>query len=196
MRACYSPKQENRILFSSVPHFHPITFTFDLDLPTSCLVPFNFLHFCLHCRFEKLQKEHETKYQSILQQVIQSSPVEDRPEVAAGEVVGEEGQVANAPPGAPAEHEFKTFADFDALNASDEVATRCSSELPGVEILKGKSGKIYLMSNKKRIVAKNTLIGGYGAGKCFDLLWLRMFFFFCGVWLWVFWQSHILHHLL
>ena len=104
-----------------------------------------------------MQREHETKYQSLLQQVIQSSPVEDRPEVAASEGAGREGQVANATPGAPAEHEFKTFADFDALNASDEVATRCNSELAGVEILKGKSGKIYLMSSKKRICGQEYL---------------------------------------
>ena len=97
--------------------------------------------------------------------MVQSSPVEEQadPPSTGNQVVPSD------PPADPnnPDHEFKTFADFDALNSADEVTTRCASELTGVEILKGKSGKIYLMSNKKRIVAKHTLIGGYGAGKYF-----------------------------
>ena len=116
-------------------------------------------------RFEKLQREHESKFQSMLKNVVQSTPVTD---VAALAVPENEPPVAEGTP-QPDQPEFKTFQSFDALNAVDEVATRCMSELNGVEILKGKSGKIYLLSNKKRIIPKNTLIGGYGAGKCLDL---------------------------
>ena len=67
--------------------------------------------------------------------------------------------------GEGAETQFKTFETLAALEAVDQIATRCVSELAGVEILKGKSGKIYLLSNKRRIIPKHTLVGGFGAGR-------------------------------
>ena len=42
------------------------------------------------------------------------------------------------------------------------VGPRCASEISGVDIIKGKSGRVYLFSDKARIIAK----GGFSSGKC------------------------------
>ena len=82
---------------------------------------------------------------------------------SGGQGSGGQGQVGQAEASVP---ELKTFENLAALEAADVVVTKCGSEVAGVDILKGRSGKIYLMSNgKKRIVPKHTLIGGFGAGK-------------------------------
>ena len=81
----------------------------------------------------------------------------------SGQGSGGQGQASQGESSVP---EWKIFDSLAALEAADAVVTRCGSEVAGIDILKGKSGKIYLMSNgKKRIVPKHTLIGGFGAGK-------------------------------
>lgn len=82
---------------------------------------------------------------------------------SGGQGSGGQGQVGQ---GEAPVSELKTFENVAALEAADAVVTRCGSEVAGIEILKGRSGKIYLISSgKKRIVPKYTLIGGFGAGK-------------------------------
>ena len=99
------------------------------------------------------------KYQRILQSVLQGSAAsgEDQavvPAAAPG--------VAASPPPAPT---FKTFGSLEALKNEEEIECRCVSEIPGVELLKAKSGRLYLLSDKKKILPKLTLIGGFGTGK-------------------------------
>lgn len=57
------------------------------------------------------------------------------------------------------------FESFESLQAKDSVAARCQSEAGGVELLLGASKKIYIMSDKKRVLPRHTLLGGYGTGK-------------------------------
>ena len=70
--------------------------------------------------------------------------------------------------------EFKVFDSFEELQRADSITSRCVSELPGVDLLKGTSGKIYLLSDKDRILAKNTLMGGFGTGKPLNCEFMEM----------------------
>ena len=108
-------------------------------------------------RFTRLKQNHEEKFQNLLKEVIQASPVVETA------IVEEEPSGSGA--GAGTEAESKTFASMEELESTDPVAARCASEITGVEILKAKSGKIYLLSDKARIIPKHTLVGGYGTGK-------------------------------
>ena len=109
-------------------------------------------------RFKQLEQMHIEKHQRILQSVLQGSSTsgDDQPVVTAVAPGG-----AAAPPGPT----FKTFGSLEALEREEEIACRCASEFPGVELLKAKSGKVYLLSDKKKILPKLTLIGGFGTGK-------------------------------
>lgn len=74
---------------------------------------------------------------------------------ASGAAVGEE----------PAS-ELKSFESVEALEGADgPFKLRCASEISGIELIKGQSGQIYLLSDKNRMVAKHTLVGGFGSGK-------------------------------
>ena len=62
--------------------------------------------------------------------------------------------------------ELKTFESVVKLQEAEEILVRCASEVTGIEILKTKSGKVFLVAEKKRILPKHTLLGGFGTGKC------------------------------
>jgi len=107
-------------------------------------------------RFESIQEKHEKKYQSILQNVIQggSTPAVDAAAAAVDEapvVPYEESQ------------DFKVYESVEKL--PEEVLNRCMSEISGIEIVKGKNDGLYMVSEKKRIIPKHTLVGGFGGGK-------------------------------
>ena len=61
--------------------------------------------------------------------------------------------------------ELKVYDSFEELQKADSIQSRCVSELPGIELLKGDSGRLYLLADRERIIPKNTLIGGFGTGK-------------------------------
>lgn len=64
--------------------------------------------------------------------------------------------------------DIKVFENLEALEGEDgPLKPRCSSEVAGVEVLRGKSGSVYLMAlDKQKILPKHTLVGGFGTGKC------------------------------
>lgn len=116
-----------------------------------------------------MQKSHESKFQGLLQSIVRSSgaivPTDDQSQSPQAEG-------GDRPQQAPAQEseqgpELKSFASFEALNSADSIQVRCASEIAGVELLKGSSGKIYVMSDKSRILAKHQLLGGFGTGKHF-----------------------------
>lgn len=72
--------------------------------------------------------------------------------------------------------DFQSFESIEKMQESEEILSRCVSEISGVEILKGKNGGIYLVSEKKRILPRHTLVGGYGAGKFLGLFYCFMSF--------------------
>lgn len=121
-------------------------------------------------RFAELKEEHVAKYQNILKDVLQSGLVVAGACDASG---ADDGGAAGEEPAS----ELKVFESVAALEAADgPFKLRCASEISGIEVIKGKSGQIYILSDKNRMVAKHTLVGGFGSGKflvsiqkiCFD----------------------------
>ncbi|CAK9008227.1 unnamed protein product [Durusdinium trenchii] len=108
--------------------------------------------------FASLKKEHEEKYQGILKDIVASTAVVDADSATPNAETAAE-------PSGP--EELKRFESLEALEAHDgPFALKCSSETPGIDIIKGKSGAIYLMAtDKRKILPKFTLIGGFGTGK-------------------------------
>ena len=90
--------------------------------------------------------------EKMLQNVLQSGPtlaVE-----AAQAETGVEGGQAEQPESEPS---FTTYESIDKMQ--EDILNRCTSEVAGVEIIKGKNGGLYLLSEKKRILPRHTLIG-------------------------------------
>jgi len=99
----------------------------------------------------------------MLKNVLQSGSITVTVEEAAAAVA--QGADGGGEDGSQSET-MKSFETVMALEAADgPFLARCVSEVAGIEIIKGKSGQIYLLSDKDRIIAKNTLIGGFGTGK-------------------------------
>lgn len=65
----------------------------------------------------------------------------------------------------PVQIDGHVYESVEKLKASEEVLVMCASELAGVQIIKVKGPKVYLVSDKARTLAKHTLIGGFGTGK-------------------------------
>ena len=132
-----------------------------------------------YTRFQKLEKEHVATHQKLLQTILQNTNIN---QIIAGT---EDNTSGTAPAADPIEErpeprvEPKTFESLQAVG--EEVAARCASEVAGVELIKTTSGKILLMSDRKRIIAKQTLIGGFGTGKHHDSKTCFHFFFGLGV---------------
>jgi len=130
-----------------------------------------------------LKKDHTAKYQNLLKQVLQSGTlVEDQPTPPTGEGGGGGGEGE----GSTAEQQLKSFGSVAELETADgPFIARCASEITGIEVIKGKSGQIYLLSDRARIISKHSLVGGFGTGK-FLASSLQGFACFCKVFLIVF----------
>ena len=94
---------------------------------------------------------------------------------------GNEDAIVPNPVGGEAAPAPKVHESVEALQKDDPIAVRCVSEVAGVELLKTASGKLFVVAEKKRIVPKLTLLGGFGTGKQleFDLFRVRSFFTGC-----------------
>lgn len=115
-------------------------------------------------RFEKLKSQHEQHFQSRLKAVIQSGPSPGAEVVAVEEAAAADGGEPTVASAAP---EFTSFENMDKLKEAEEILLQVPSEVAGIEIVKTKSLKIFLVSEKKRILPKHTLLGGFGTGKRF-----------------------------
>eukprot|EP00435_Cladocopium_sp_Y103_P051979 s1803_g16.t1 len=112
---------------------------------------------CHHCWLPG-KSLHEKHHQASLKNLLESGPAASVEAAREEPVVGGNGEQGEEP-------EFRSFESIEKMQESEAILSRCASEISGVEILKGKNGGIYLVSEKKRILPKHTLIGGYGAGK-------------------------------
>ena len=126
--------------------------------------------------FQKLKEHHDAKYMNALSSIIQApaaSSNQTGSAVVAAVVADEtaEGEAENQDPGASGgsgpSPEKVTFESFDKLNQEDPIETRCASEVSGIELLLGKSGKVYICSDKDKVVPKFSVLGGFGTGKHF-----------------------------
>ena len=118
-------------------------------------------------QFTVLKEEHDKKYLMLLADQISSQS--RRPGTL---VKTEEANTEATPlPGLDESKDDqplekpKVFASEEKLIESDPIETRCASEVAGIELLRGKSGKIYLLAEKDKVLPKWSLLGGYGTGK-------------------------------
>ena len=123
----------------------------------------------LEAEFKKLEANHIEKYQNCLASVItaQAQSSSSLP-TAAGAVVAadDENNEDDPPPASPAPvTQDSEFASLEKLRESDAVEVKCASEVAGVDLIKTASGKIWLLSEKDRVVPRFSQIGGYGTGK-------------------------------
>ena len=121
----------------------------------------------LRLRFEKLSKHHGENFQRVLNSILQSGPINAIVPAEEEQQQQQPADAGGAPAAGAAESEItpKTYESVQALQSQDEIASRCASEVAGVELLKTASGKILIVSEKKRILPKLTLLGGFGTGK-------------------------------
>ncbi|CAK9042526.1 Uncharacterized protein SCF082_LOCUS24459 [Durusdinium trenchii] len=109
-------------------------------------------------KFAELKADHEKNFQPVLKNIIAASASVDRegPEAEAAVVPADGG-------GEGEDTELKSYGSVEELEKDDgPFVARCMSEIAGIEVIKGKSEKVYLVSvDKRRIVPKHTLLGGY-----------------------------------
>ena len=118
-------------------------------------------------QFEQLSNEHSQNFKELLQPILTTAG-EGGTSSKTDALVSAENKAGKDDSGTDAAKTvtLKTWDSFEKLHAEDEIAHRVASEIAGVELLKGKSGRFYVISEKGKVVAKHTLLGGFGTGKC------------------------------
>ena len=116
--------------------------------------------------FAELKKNHDAKYMNMLASLISEPDA-----VVAAAPTAEEGAISAGKEDDPVDLGDDSFESIEKLQEVDPVLHRCVSEIQGIELLKCKSGKVFLLSDKSRVLAKHSLLGGYGTGKllCLDI---------------------------
>lgn len=123
--------------------------------------------------YQSVKEKHNEKYLNMLAPLIGSGgQIAAEPAAASGAAgaLEDDPQVEESAEG---HGELVSFESADALHQADAIATRCPSEVAGVELVRCNSNKIYLISDKDRTLAKHTVLGGFGSGKSFGLEWTK-----------------------
>ena len=111
----------------------------------------------LATEFDKLLDAHDMTYKNMLVGVAPNSSFEADDQTAE---VATETQLAEAPAAAT------QFESMEALQSQDPIRAQCASELTDIDLLRGASGKVYLLAKTKdKIIPRHTILGGYGTGK-------------------------------
>lgn len=123
----------------------------------------------IEAEFKSLKSNHDRLYASALSQVIKERGQTATSTVEAcgdDEAEGDQGaDSAAAPVQDAASTTPVTFESVEKLLEQDPTEHRCSSEVAGIELFLGKSGNVYICSEKDRILGKFTILGGFGTGK-------------------------------
>lgn len=123
----------------------------------------------IEAEFKSLKSNHDRLYASALSQVIKERGQTATSMVEAcgdDEAEGDQGaDSAAAPVQDAASTTPVTFESVEKLLEQDPTEHRCSSEVAGIELFLGKSGNVYICSEKDRILGKFTILGGFGTGK-------------------------------
>lgn len=111
--------------------------------------------------FDKLVANHDQHFKNMLAGVVESgggnadAPVLDR--------VAETPESNDPPP--PSLQEFESV---EKLQEADPIKFKAMSEVPEVELLRGKSGSTYIVATKRnRDIPRHTILAGFGTGKFF-----------------------------
>ena len=105
-------------------------------------------------RYKKLADHHDLAYANLITEAkTEQAEKQEQQVLPAAE--------DDKPPAAS----LPSFDSEAELEKTDKVKLRIPSEVVGVTILVGESGKLYLISDRARIVPKFTQIGGFGTGR-------------------------------
>ena len=128
-------------------------------------------------QFQKLLAEHESTYKNMLAGVISGGGGDaSQSQVVSSEAPVPVADEADAPPAEVGP--TQEFESVEALKAQDDLDFKAVSEIPDVELWRGKSGSTYLVATKRnRDLPHNTLLGGFGTGKHFASICCN--FLFC-----------------
>ena len=142
--------------------------------------------------FEALRSHHAEHFENLLASVISGgassgqSQLAGQPSTAVvaldedpATTEGNQGQGQ----GQPEIAEVVSFESVAKLESVDKIKCRLASEFAGVELLKTESGKVFLLSEKGKMVPKHALLGGFGSGKQLGHLG---YFLICYNWLMAF----------
>ncbi|CAE7238938.1 unnamed protein product [Symbiodinium sp. CCMP2592] len=116
--------------------------------------------------FERLAKQHAEGVKDLLKPCLERTAAQEPAQASTANDTEDTGGAAASAAGENLA--LKAYESFEALNGEDEIKDRVNSEVTGVEILKSKD-KLYLMSEKARVLGKHTILGGFGTGKLFEL---------------------------
>lgn len=135
----------------------------------------------IEAEFKSLKSDHDRLYASALSQVIKER---GQTTTSVVEACGEDddGGEAGADAAAPVQDAESTatpvtFESVEKLLEKDPAENRCSSEVAGIELFLGKSGNVYICSEKDRILGKFSVLGGFGTGKHLGSFSLQVLFF-------------------
>ena len=121
--------------------------------------------------FEKLLSNHNAMYKDMLCEVLKTTSTAAAQVAAVTALVtGDPGiDAVNGKEDDPLA--VTQFESLDKLQEEDPIRHRAASEVPDVELLRGASGKTYIMAGKKsRCIPKQTILAGFGTGKLLGLL--------------------------
>ena len=123
-------------------------------------------------KFSVLKDLHNEKYLNLLAPIIKrqsgAGDTEGASNTGAVVSVDDVEPAANTDDAGAAPAAGLTFESLEKLAEADPIETKCVSEIQGVNLIRCKSGKIFLCSDKDRILAKWTSLGGFGTGKHFS----------------------------
>ena len=115
-------------------------------------------------QFQKLLADHDGVYKNMLAGVISGGGGDTSQPQGSSEPPVPVADEADAPPAEVGP--VQEFESVEALKAQDDLDFKAVSEIPDVELWKGKSGSTYLVATKRnRDLPHNTLLGGFGTGK-------------------------------
>ena len=114
---------------------------------------------------DKLVDDHNKLYKGMISHIIERQTIQatgikeellDDPGAADDDDKGNTGEINIA--------DFE-FESVTALEHADGPLVKLPSEVPEVDLMRGKGGSTYLLSAKGRSVAKHTQLGGMGTGR-------------------------------
>ena len=115
--------------------------------------------------FKVLVEKHEKTFKQILEPTLKESSGTALVE-ASSSSTGQDEPTRNRETRESTQVKFKSWDSYEKLHEEDEITHKVASEVAGVNLLKSKSGKCYAISEKSKVVPKNTILGGFGTGKC------------------------------
>lgn len=105
--------------------------------------------------YQALKEDHEKNFEKLLGNIMQSQATPGAPAVTPGGDQADE---------APADSSVVELESISKLKEIDIIEEEHPSEVPDVNIIRCKSGKVYLFAKKDKSLTKYCQLGGFGTG--------------------------------